>query len=213
MASICRIERGQADRFAMRRLFQVAEALGARVHVRVLWQGEELDRLLDRAHAQLVDEVVRRLHAAGWVAEPEATYQVASERGSIDVLAWHPAIGHVLVVEVKSTIPDVQSLLAGINRKARVAPIVAGYRGWGRGPVSRLLVLPDDRTVRRRVGRFAATFDAVLPERSVAVRRWIRSPDRPLAGILFLTNLNPVKARQRVPARTLGGAHAHVRCP
>jgi hypothetical protein len=148
------------------------------------------------------------LVAAGWTVEVEATFQVWGERGSIDILAWHATTRTVLVVEVKSTVPDVQGLLAGLNRKTRIASVLARDRHWAGGQVSRLLVLPDDRTARRRVQALASTFEAVLPERGIAVRRWIRSPGgRPLAGILFLPNLNPEKGRQRVARRCPGATH------
>ena len=50
------------------------------------WHGEELDRLLDEAHARLVDEVVRRSTVLGWVVAVEVSFSRYGERGSIDVL-------------------------------------------------------------------------------------------------------------------------------
>src|SRR5580765_8972595 len=84
-------------------------ALDARVSCRLTWNGEELDRLLDAAHAAVVEQVVRRLAAEGWVAATEVSFNEYGERGSIDVLGFHPATRCLLVVEVKSVIPDVQA--------------------------------------------------------------------------------------------------------
>jgi len=176
----------------------VVQALGARLSVRILWQGEELDRLLDRDHAGMVDATLRQLERSNWSPIPEVTFKAAGERGSIDVLAWHAATATLLVVEIKSVVPDIQATLAGLDRKARLGPLVGRERGWAPRHVARLLVLPADRTCRRRVDVFATTFDRVLPARTAAVKRWLRSPSGPLAGILFLSDLPPKQARQRV---------------
>jgi transcriptional regulator with XRE-family HTH domain len=197
-SEISRLERGGARTRTLRCSERVVEALGARLLVRVLWQGEELDRLLDRGHASLVDAMLRELDACGWVAIPEATFHVDGERGSIDILAWHAASRTLLVIEIKSVVPDIQATLAGLDRKARLAPRVGEDRGWRATHVARLLVLPADRTSRRRVAAFAATFDRALPARTTAVRRWLRSPSRAIAGILFLPNLPGMQPRQRV---------------
>jgi Holliday junction resolvase-like predicted endonuclease len=198
---VSRAERGNAAELTVATLTSISEALGARLAVRVLWQGEALDRLLDAAHAGLVGEVVRLLRAAGWEVVPEATFSHFGERGSIDVLAWHPETGALLVIEVKSTVPDMGAMLAGIDRKARLAAAIAKSRGWRATSVSRLLVLPDDRTARRRLAEHAATLDAALPARTVAVRRWIRNPRGPIAGILALPSRQRTTARHRIGAR------------
>ena len=176
----------------------IGEALGARFSLRLYWQGEDLDRLLDAAHAGLVDEVVRLLTAAGWEVIPEATFNHYGERGSIDVLAFHPKFGALLIVEVKSVVPDMQAMLAGIDRKARVASEVARDHAWTVRTISRLLVLPDDRTARRRLAEHSATIDQVLPARTRAMRRWIRRPASSLGGVLFLPSTPSTTARVRV---------------
>jgi len=80
-------------------LERVALALGAWVDLRLLWQGEGLDRLLDEAHARLVEWVVRRLNALGWDVAVEVSFARNGERGSIDVLAFHPGRRALLVIE------------------------------------------------------------------------------------------------------------------
>lgn len=197
-SSISRAERGEGDRLSARALARITDALGARLLLRVLWQGEELDRLLDAAHARLVEAVLSRLAGDSWLAVPEVTFLVQRERGAIDILAWHAHTASLLVVEVKSVVPDVQATLAGIDRKARLAPSIARDRGWAAGSVSRLLVLPDDRTARRRVDAFAVTFGRAFPARTVAVRRWLRSPTGSIAGVLFVSDAPLAAARHRV---------------
>jgi transcriptional regulator with XRE-family HTH domain len=205
-SAVSRTEHGGAHRLTVQTLDRIAVALDARVSVRLLWQGEALDRLLDAAHARLVDQMLAGLDAYGWEVVPEATFNHFGERGSIDVLGWHPRTGSLLVVEVKSVVPDIQAMLSGVDRKARVAPLVAADLGWRARTVSRVIVLPDQRTSRRRITTHSATFDIACPSRTRDVRRWLRNPGDELAGIMFLpstqrTGGRPADQGIRGPAR------------
>jgi transcriptional regulator with XRE-family HTH domain len=203
-----RIERGRADRVPLHVLVRVATALGGTVTVRLLWQGEGLDRLLDSAHADLTELMLTRLRSLRWEVATEASFNIRGERGTIDILAFHPPTGSLLVIEIKSVVPDLQAMLGILDRKARLAADIARDQGWLVRSVSRLLVLPDDRTARRRVQQHAATFDAALPRRTVAVRRWLAAPAGRLAGVLFVPNDQQASARHRVagPRRVDGQA-------
>jgi hypothetical protein len=191
------MESGRGDRVPPRRLVAVVVALGGRLSIRVLFQGEALDRLRDRRHASIVESVVRWLRADGWVVATEVSFNVYGERGSIDVLAWHPGTGALLVVEVKSVVPDVGGMLMTLDRKVRLAAGIARTQlGWEAMSVSRLLVLPEHRTARRRVALHAATFETTFPARTVAVRRWVRAPSGVLAGLLFLPDAQDADTRR-----------------
>ncbi|MHB8892923.1 MAG: helix-turn-helix domain-containing protein [Candidatus Limnocylindrales bacterium] len=207
-STVQRIERGGADAFTGRVIRSMAVALGARFDQRLTWQGEALDRLLDADHAAIVERVIRWLRSEGWEAVPEATFAINGERGSIDILAFHPETGTLLVVEVKSVVPDMQGLLAGVDRKARVAPAIARERSWNVRNVGRLVVLPDDRTARRRVESHRATLDAALPVRTAAVRAWARKPQGAMSGILFLADDGARRPRHRI---AVDGRHTSVR--
>ena len=199
--AVWRIERGHADRVAVHVLVRIAAALGARIDLRLLWQGEGLDRLLDAGHADLVERTLELLTASDWLVATEVSFNVRGERGSIDILAFHPATGSLLVIEIKSVVPDMQAMLGGIDRKGRLARDIARERGWQITNVSRVLVLPDDRTARRRVVRHGATFRTALPGRTVEVRRWIRRPEGTLNGVMFLSDAHYASARHRISSR------------
>lgn len=204
-AVVWRIERGHGDRVTLATLVRVATALDARVDVRLLWHGENLDRLIDARHARLVELTLERLTQAGWLVATEASFNVRGERGSIDVLGYHADTGSLLVVEVKSVVPDLQAMLHGVDRKARIAPVVARERGWEASSVSRLLVLPEGQTTRRRVDSHRMTFGSSLPARTVEVRRWLVDPTGRLDGIAFLSDAPHKSKRQtgpRPPQRT-----------
>lgn len=185
----------------VRTLDRVAVELGGRVDVRLLWNGEGLDRLLDQRHASLVDMTLQVLADAGWSAAVEVSFAIRGERGSIDILAFHPPSRSLLVIEVKSVVPDLQALLVSPDRNGRLAREIASERGWQAQPVTRLLVLPDDRTARRRVAVIERTFGTALPARTVEVRRWLKAPVGPRHGVLFLPNHPQAGTRHRISGR------------
>jgi transcriptional regulator with XRE-family HTH domain len=196
---VARVERGDAT-VQLRKLDAVAAAVGARTDLRLQFNGEALDRLLDAGHAALVDIVAGMLRHLGWEVVVEATFWIRGERGSIDLLAWQPGTRIVLVIEVKSVVPDLQAMLSAVDRKVRLARDIARERGWNPVAVGALLVVGEDRTARRRVATHAATFDQAFPTRAVGVRRWLASPDpaAPLRGLWFLSGRQGVTTRHRV---------------
>jgi transcriptional regulator with XRE-family HTH domain len=192
---VSEIECGRSDRFATRVLVRVVRALGGYLSVRLLYHGEGLDRLRDRRHARLVELLVALLGGLGWMVETEVTFNEYGERGSIDILAFHVATGALLIVEIKTVVPDVGGMLATLDRKARLAATLARERGWAVGSVSRLLVLPEASTPRRRVHEHAATFRAAFPDRNEVVRRWLRRPSGTIRGMLFQSDAARVSSR------------------
>jgi hypothetical protein len=152
--------------------------------------------LLDEAHAGLVEAFVQRLRADGWLAEVEVSFSIGGERGSIDVLGYHTATGMVLVTEVKSVAPDSQATLAGVDRKARLAPEIARSRGWTCRSVARLLVIGESSTSRRRIEALSATYRTAFPLKGREVTRWLRRPSGPIARLLFLPYSRQVHGRK-----------------
>jgi transcriptional regulator with XRE-family HTH domain len=185
------IEAGRGDRVIVERLTRVAAAVGGYLSVRILYQGEALDRLRDRRHAALVDLMVARLRRDGWEVATEVSFNVFGERGSIDILAFEPSTGVLLVIEVKTVVPDVGGMLATLDRKVRLARDLAKERGWPARTVGRLLVLPAESTARRRIEQHHATFRNAFPSRNVEVNRWLRAPAGSLSGLLFVSSARP----------------------
>jgi transcriptional regulator with XRE-family HTH domain len=215
---IARIERGD-DTVQPRHLDAVAAAVAARTELRLSYNGEALDRLLDAGHAALVEVVAAFLRRSAWEAVIEATFRIRGERGSVDLLAWHPPTGIALVVEIKSVVPDVQAMLSSIDRKVRLAHAIARDRGWAPVAIGAVLVIGEDRTARRRIDAHSATFEQTFPHRAIAVRRWLAHPDAksPLRGLWFWSARRGVTARHRVrrvrqagAARTCAGQPATV---
>jgi transcriptional regulator with XRE-family HTH domain len=87
---VSRTELGQIGPSALDDLIAIATALDGQLTLDFRWRGEQLDRLVDEAHATLVDQVVSVYREARWDVAVEVTFSIFGERGSIDVFAWHP---------------------------------------------------------------------------------------------------------------------------
>ena len=214
------VETGSGANLKLRTLRSLAGALGAELVVSLRWRGGDLDRLLDEAHAALVVAVCRRLVTSGWVVEPEVTYSIFGERGSIDVLAGHVATRSVLVVEVKTALTSIEETLRRHDAKRRLAPSIARDRfGWTPLAIGRLLVLPEDTTARRRVADHDSVFQLAYPMRARDLRTSLASPSGTIDGILFLprtaggrgTRTTAVRRRVRAPSPHPVGCRASSR--
>jgi transcriptional regulator with XRE-family HTH domain len=200
---VSRIERGQIADMPVRRVAAIARALDADLVVSLRWRGGELDRLLDEGHAAILGRVAELLQACGWITESEVTYSVYGERGSIDLLAWHPATRTLLVVEIKTELTSVEATLRKHDEKVRLAARIADERfGWRATSTARLLVLPNLSTARRRE-RHGAVLGTAYPVRGEVLRAWLRQPTprdlsvRPVSGLLFVSPAHPVRGRSR----------------
>jgi len=180
-------ERGRLGGMTIARVRHILGALDAELVLIATWRGGDLDRRLDARHAKLGDDVARLLEGNGWEVVPEVSYSIFGERGSIDLLGWHPETSTLLVVEVKSELASIEETLRKHDVKVRLGPQVVRERfEWQPVVVARLLVLPEHRTIRHQVEDKSALFGRAYPARNVAVRRWLRAPSGPLAGLLFL---------------------------
>jgi transcriptional regulator with XRE-family HTH domain len=129
--TIGELENGTFAHVSVDQLVRVGASLRATVDVRIRWHGEDLDRLIDAAHAATVAAVLERLRAWKWEALVEVSFAIWGERGSIDALAWHAPSRSLLVIEVKSVLPDLQATLRDLDRKTRLGPAIARERAGG----------------------------------------------------------------------------------
>jgi transcriptional regulator with XRE-family HTH domain len=196
--AVATLESGRAGRVPMETASAVVASLGGYLSVRVLYRGEGLDRLRDQRHAGLVEILVGLLSNLGWDVATEVSFNNYGERGSIDILAYHRPTRILLVIEVKTVVPDLGGVLATFDRKARLASVIARQRGWDPTLVAKLLVLPEDRTARRRVALHAATFTNAFPARNVEVNAWLKAPSGPLSGLMFLSTARAASQGQRI---------------
>jgi transcriptional regulator with XRE-family HTH domain len=196
--AVSMLERGRALGLRLRTIDAILRALGARLDVRAMWNGPELDRLLDAAHAAIGASVKRRLERWGWVVRVELSYSRYGERGRIDLVAWHPATGILVVIEIKTDLVDVQDLLGSLDAKARLARHAVERFGWDVRAVVPAIVFLDDRTIRNRVARVDTLFDA-FSLRGRAAMSWMRNPTAAPSGLLWFT-AGPADVPSRSPA-------------
>lgn len=186
---VLRLEGGDAGTLRLNDLRDHFTRLGARVRLSVWWNGAALDHLLDERHAALVEASIAVLRANTWRTEAEVTFSEYGERGSIDVLAGHEATRSLFVGEIKTAWGSLEETNRRLDVKERLGPKFALERfGWRPAAVARVLILPDDRSLRRVVERHALTLESVYPARSRAVRAWVRRPAGPLRGMWFLAD-------------------------
>lgn len=209
---ISRIELGRLGSLSLNSLRKVGAALDVRISLDAWWQSGQIDRLIDRGHAALVDHVVSTLQANGWLTRMEVTFNHFGERGSADIVAWHPHERILLIVEVKTVIGDIQATVSTFERKVRVLPdLLETEEGWTARSVARLMVVAETHANRAVVHDHGSIFDAIWPARTLAVRRWLRNPSsaedgrrRGFGGIWFLpfeqtgSGLAKVRVVQRV---------------
>ncbi len=210
---VSRSERGRLDGVTIGALDRLTSALGATLVVEIRWQGAGLDRLVDAVHARLQDAAARRLAATGWIARAEVSFNHYGDRGSCDLLAYHPERGVLLVVEVKSRIGNVQDTLHRLDVKARLGGLLAEQLGWPRPhAIARALVLPDERTPRRVIRAHSAVFNG-FGLRGRDASAWLKRPIAARAGLIWFEKPASADRRRTMPGERVRSAVGEGREP
>jgi transcriptional regulator with XRE-family HTH domain len=199
------IEAGRLEEVTLRALRAVGAVLRVTLSVTPRWKGGEVDRLLDRDHASVVETVAAALRQQGWMVLVEYSFSQYGERGSVDLVGWHVEGAALVVIEVKTQIYDVQDRLRSLDRKARLVPaLLARERRWQARQVGRVLVLARTTANRGVIRRHAEIFASALPSGTSTVRAWLRNPSGSVAGTWFVASTSPtgrmpqLVGRQRV---------------
>jgi transcriptional regulator with XRE-family HTH domain len=209
-SSVSRIETGTFRHMPLAAVLSVAAVLEVHLDLVPRWRGEALDRLLDAAHAALVDDLVNRYRRSGWEVAVEVSFAINGERGAVDLLAFHPAASIVAVNEVKSVVPDAQATIHAHDRKTRLARQIALERDWRPRRIARFLAIGEGRTSRRRIEALPGVFSAAYPLQGRAALAWIDDPagaldaegvERPISGLFFLSPARSVKGAGQVVSR------------
>lgn len=116
----------------------------------------------------------------------------------MDLLGWHPDTRTLLVIELKTELTSIEETIRRHDVKSRLAGKIGLERFGARAAaVARLLVLPDERTLRRQVARYANLLLRAYPNRGPEVRSWLAAPSGALSGLMFLTSTDGTRLRQR----------------
>jgi Holliday junction resolvase-like predicted endonuclease len=107
-----------------------ASALDLRLDLRLVGRTGQLVRLADEEHAAIAEAIAGWLRRSGLEVEAEASFSEWGERGRIDLLAYDPHTGTVVIVEVKTLLLDLQELLGSMDVRERLVAVIARRRGW-----------------------------------------------------------------------------------
>jgi transcriptional regulator with XRE-family HTH domain len=189
-AMVSAIENGRVGDLTFSRAERLLAAMGARLVVSVdaPFLGDR-QRQREPAHARCAAHVASRLRRAGWQVATEVEVGGDRSRGWIDVLAYDPVTGWLLVVEIKTEIHDLGGIERSLGWYEREAWFAARRLGWlPRRSIGCLLLLAtaanDVRVIANR-GSFAAGFPARGRDLSelIAARIEPASPGRAVAMI------------------------------
>jgi len=198
---IIAVEAGRASEIELARLRRLFGAVDARLKVTVWWRGAAADQLLDARHASLSERGIQVLASLSWLVLSEVTFSEFGERGSIDILGGHVQTRSVVVGEVKASIGSIEETNRRLDVKERLAPKIARDRfGWAPRSVSRVLIVPEDSTIRRILERHHQTMEAVYPSRGREFRKWLGRPEGRISAIWFLSEV--ADSRHRSGAAT-----------
>jgi transcriptional regulator with XRE-family HTH domain len=189
-AMVSAIENGRVSDLTFSRAERLLAAMGARLVISVdtPFLGDR-QRQREPAHARSSAHVAARLRRAGWLVATEVEVGGDRSRGWIDVLAYHPATGWLLVVEIKTEIHDLGAIERSLGWYEREARFAARRLGWHpRRSIGCLLLLAtaaNDLRVSANRDSFATGFPARAKELSDLVEAGTdpASPGRAVAMI------------------------------
>jgi transcriptional regulator with XRE-family HTH domain len=207
-------ERGRFSAMTVRMARSIAAALEVELQFEPRGRGPMLERLRDAGHAAAVETVAAELGRHGWAVLVEVGFSRYGERGSVDLIGWRAPEHALLIVEVKTSLVDLQATLAAIDRKRRIVPSeLARERGWRPTAVGVALAVVDSSTAREVVARHRSIFDAALPGRTVEVRHWLERPAGDLRSVWFLRSTRSVRGTGRVerPPAFQGSSRVRLR--
>lgn len=183
---LARVERGIANP-SISRMVEIATALGMTIALQVT-PPTVLDRGLshrrsDHVHARCSGYVGRRLRRAGWHVLREVLVVDGPYRGWIDLLAFDPVTGTLLIIEIKTQLEDLGAIERQVGWYERNAASIAAGQGWSVGcAVSLLLVLASEEN-ERTITSQRDVLDRAFPVRVDHLRGGMPDQTRGLAMI------------------------------
>jgi transcriptional regulator with XRE-family HTH domain len=174
---VSRVEQGHLGGLPLDRLRALADVLEIRLELVASWRGADGARIVNERHSRMHELVAARLAAMpGWEYATEVTFSEWGERGVIDILAWHAASRTLLVIELKTEIPDPAGLVAQVDRYRRLAGEVGRARGWNPLVVATWVLVAESDLNRGQLARHQVMLRNAFPLDGRFLRRWLRDP-------------------------------------
>jgi transcriptional regulator with XRE-family HTH domain len=189
--AISRFERGLPSGLDLGQIERLANALGGRA--RLMFEAPFLadrERQRERLHSRCQAAVASCLRSRGWITATEVEIDGSFGPGWIDVLAYHPAAGALLVIEIKTEIQDVGRIVRTLDWYERRAFTAARTRGWAVRATSSCLLVLSTEAVEVRLRENRAFIAEVFPSRARTLEQYVEDPvgaampqGRSIAGI------------------------------
>lgn len=179
-AMVCAIENGNVTDMTFSRAQILLTAMGARLVVSVdaPFLGDR-QRQLEPAHARCSAHVATRLRRAGWLVATEVEVGGDRSRGWIDVLAFHPELRVLLVIEIKTEIRDLGAIERALGWYEREGRIAARRFGWDSGRTVGCLLLLATEANDTRVAANRQPFMVGFPVRAHDLTELVRGASSP----------------------------------
>jgi len=174
---VCRLERGRLEHLDLLVAERVLAELGIRARLQLDARHlADRRRQLDAVHAFLTGYIARRLRRLGWLIALEVALGEGAPRGWIDLLAFRPADGALLVEETKTDIPDMGALQRSLAFYEREAVAAARRLGWEPRRVVVAAIALDSATIGRRLADNRDVVAAAFPESVERLVGWLTDP-------------------------------------
>lgn len=171
---VARLESGRANP-SLEVVDRIGNALGIDFELTgrppIVWDGP---RTRDAVHARCSAYVHRRLLGAGHLVAREVQVRDGRSVGWIDLLAFDPRSGHLLIVEVKTSIHDIGRLERQVGWYERSAGPAAQGQGWVPRSTSTWVLLLASAENDAAVTAHADLFRHAFPLRAVSMRDVLR---------------------------------------
>lgn len=194
ISQISLIEHAQHADVRMSVIDRLFSIMGLRYWLRIDVGVAGSARQTDLAHARCVIHAERRLKAAGWLVEREVEIGGDRSRGWIDLLAFDPTSGSLLVIEVKTEVRDVGAVERTMNWYRREAWAAARRFGWRPRLVGSALLILQTAANDRLISANRDVFASSLPIRAETLRMVVNR-STPLTDARGLALIDPRSRR------------------
>jgi transcriptional regulator with XRE-family HTH domain len=191
---ISSLERERIRTLRVTEMDRIFSALGVRYWLGVEPASVVLERQHDLVHARCAVHVANRLEAAGWLVQREVEIGDGRSHGWIDILAFAPRSGLLLVIEIKTEIRDFGAIERTLNWYQREAPRAARRFDWRPGRVGSALLVLESRQNDTLISTSRVTFRHGFPGRATELRAAIDGTGSPPVS-RFLAMIDPRSRR------------------
>jgi transcriptional regulator with XRE-family HTH domain len=154
----------------------------------------------DLVHARCSAYVDRRMRAAGWLVAREVEVVHGRSHGWIDLLAFDPRTGTIVIIEIKTEVDDLGAVERQLGWYERDAMRLAASIGWSaRRQASWLLLLASD-AIDASLAANRAAFDLAFPVRAASILTTVAG-GRPGLG-RGMAQIDPASRRRQWLIRT-----------